>query len=378
VCDIWPVAARKANIGRLGGWRRGRPSGFRFAAGFKPHPREEGWKETLNLCLEAPHWRLCMKGRPSGTRQAHRSNTDWFKEAKWGVFTHYLTRKETTARQWSQRVEEFDVDALASQLESTGTKYYFITIGQNSGHYCSPNSAYDSIVGIQPSKCSKRDLVMDICKALKPKGIRLMVYLPSGAPAEDRTAMERLEWRWGYEGSWPAWGTKETGERLAEFQRKWEVIIKEWSLRWGTGVWGWWIDGCYFADAMYKHPDPPNFQSFAGALKAGNPDAIVAFNPGVKVPVISLTEHEDYTAGEISDAFPDCPGRWVDGAQYHILSYLGNNWAREPARFVDEFVVGYTKDVNAKGGVVTWDVPIAKEGTIPAPFVRQLKLLRGI
>jgi len=317
-----------------------------------------------------------MKGRPSSTRQqARRANTDWFKEAKWGVFTHYLTKKETTAEQWSQRVERFDVDALAGQLESTGTKYYFITIGQNSGHYCSPNSTYDSIVGIQPSKCSERDLVMDICKALKPKGIRLMVYLPSGAPAEDKTAMERLEWRWGYKGSWPAWGTERTGERLAEFQRKWEAIIMEWSLRWGRGIWGWWIDGCYFADTMYKHPDPPNFQSFAGALKAGNPDAIVAFNPGVKAPVISLTEHEDYTAGEISDAFPDCPGRWVDGAQYHILSYLGSNWARQPARFVDEFVVGYTKDVNAKGGVVTWDVPITEEGSIPEPFVRQLRLL---
>jgi len=29
------------------------------------------------------------------------------------------------------------------------------------------------------------------------------------------------------------------------------------------------------------------------AAKAGNPDSIIAFNPGVKTPVISLTEHEE-------------------------------------------------------------------------------------
>ena len=44
-------------------------------------------------------------------------------------------------------------------------------------------------------------------------------------------------------------------------------------------------------------------------------------NVRTKVPVICHSEHEDYTAGEISEAFPvrsTCPGRWLDGAQYHI------------------------------------------------------------
>ena len=54
------------------------------------------------------------------------------------------------------------------------------------------------------------------------------------------------------------------GGRLAEFQRKWEAVIREWSLRWGKSVSGWWIDGCYFADQMYRFDDEPNFASFAG------------------------------------------------------------------------------------------------------------------
>jgi len=307
-----------------------------------------------------------------------RANTDWFRDAGWGVFTHYLTGERVTADAWNRLVDGVDVRRLASQLEGVSAPYYFVTIGQNSGHYCAPNATYDSLVGIRPSKCSRRDLIADLYEVLNPRGIKLLVYLPSGAPAADPVAMKALGWKWGYKGEWPtAGGPERTGLRLAEFQLKWEAVIREWALRWGKKIWGWWFDGCYFSDEMYRHPDPPNFQSFAAAAKAGNPEALVAFNPGVLVPVISLSEYEDYTAGEISEAFPVCPGRWVGGAQYHILSYLGSSWCRgDEPRLPDEFAIGYTRHVNSKGGVVTWDVPITPEGIIPQPFVRQLTALR--
>ena len=311
--------------------------------------------------------------------------TDWFHDARWGAFTHYLGAPpssdgggELTADAWNAQVDAFDVAGLAQQLEATQARYHFITLGQNSGHYCSPNATYDAIVGIQPSKCSRRDLVADIASALEPMGVRLLVYLPAGAPAADPVAMERLKWRWGYRGDWPkVHGGPTRGERLAEFQRHWEAVIREWSLRWGTRVHGWWIDGCYFADDMYRFDDEPNFASFAAALKAGNPHSIVAFNPGVRVPVICHSEHEDYTAGEIAEALPTCPGRWVERhghkAQYHILSYLGTTWCRgERPRFPDDLAATYTRYVADRGGVVTWDVPIGADGLIPQPFVDQL------
>lgn len=304
-----------------------------------------------------------------------RASTEWLKDARWGVFTHYLTDANITVEDWNSRVDGFDVAGLVQQLISMGAPYYFITIGQNSGHYCSPNATYDSFVGTRSSKCSRRDLIKDLYDALVPNGIKLMVYLPSGAPAADPVAMQKLGWKWGFKGDWPSWSNEPTGERLAEFQVKWEAVMREWSLRWGKNVSGWWIDGCYFADAMYRHPDPPNFESFAAALKAGNPDSIVAFNPGVLTPVISMTEHEDYTAGEISEVFPESPGRWVDGAQYHILSYLGSRWGSGEPRFTNEYAIEYTKDVNSKGGVVTWDVPISVGGLIPQSFVDQLTVL---
>ena len=315
------------------------------------------------------------------------SRTDWFRQCGWGVFCHYLGAPpsssggaELTAEAWNTQVDAFDVPGLARQLQSVGAPYFFITIGQNSGHFLAPNPTYDRYVGIAPSKCARRDLVADLYDALHPLGIELLVYLPAGAPAADPVAMQRLGWEWGYEGGWPHGHSVRTGKRLADFQRKWEDIISDWSLRWGPKVRGWWIDGCYFADEMYRHDDAPNFASFAASLRAGNADSIVAFNPGVKVPVICHAEEEDYTAGEVAQALPECPGPWVERnghrAQYHLLSYLGAYWCKGEPRFPDDMVAGYTRHVIERGGVMTWDVPIATSGLIPEPFVRQLRALR--
>ena len=58
--------------------------------------------------------------------------------------------------------------------------------------------------------------------------------------------------------------------------------MREWSLRWGDKIGGWWIDGCYFADEMYRHPDAPNFASFTAALKAKQAgQAAGAMVPGI-------------------------------------------------------------------------------------------------
>lgn len=310
------------------------------------------------------------------------ADTQWFADRRWGVFCHYLGAApstdggaELTAADWNARIDAFDVAGLVAQLAQVGAPVFWITIGQNSGHFLAPNATYDRLVGITPSKCSRRDLVTELADALAPHDIALGVYLPSGAPAADPVAVERLGWAWGNEGSWPASGQR-TGARLADFQRRWEAIVSDWSKRWGPKVRGWWIDGCYFADEMYRHDDEPNFASFTAALKAGNPQALVAYNPGVMVPVVCHTEHEDITAGELSTVFPECSGSHVETARYHILSYLGSTWCGGDApRFPDPFILGYTQHVNDQGGVVTWDVPIQTNGLIPASFLPQLAAL---
>lgn len=324
-----------------------------------------------------------------------RANTDWFLQARWGVFVHYLADFASNSQvpsidveDWNDRIDNFDVRGLAEQLETVGAGYFFLTLGQNSGYYLSPNATYDSVVGYEPSHCSRRDLVADLIAELEPRGIRMMVYFTACAPCLDKQAIERLKCTpphdTGKIGFRPDLYEYQPGvdDRLTEFQLKWEQVVREWSLRWGKGCHGWWIDGCYNADVMYRAPEPPNFQSFAAALKAGNSDSLVAFNPGVKVPVVCHTEFEDYTAGEISDAFPaptmyghERLGRYVEGAQYHILTYLGRGWGQGGPRCPDEFVIGYTKLINEQEGVISWDTATTRQGLIAEPCFRQLQAL---
>ncbi len=200
------------------------------------------------------------------------------KEAKWGVMNHYLADWQArvhgltmSVEEWNRLIDSFDVEGLASQLQSAGASYYQISIGQNSGYYLSPNATYDTLTGIQPSKCSRRDLVADLYGALHKRGIRLMVYLPSGAPGQDKAADAALEWR---NGPYPN----------GEFQDKWEQIIQEWSRRWGNKVAGWWFDGCYFPNTMYRSPEAPNFATFAAAARAGNPDRDSRLQSGRGLP----------------------------------------------------------------------------------------------
>ena len=302
----------------------------------------------------------------------------WMREAKLGVMTHYLAdwiaRREggagegrqpaaMTVQRWNELIDRFDVEALAAQLESVGARYLIFTIGQNSGYFASPNAAYDAVVGHDPSHCSRRDLILDLAKALRPRGIWLIAYLPAGAPNGDRIARERLQWQNGPHPN-------------REFQRHWEAVIREWSTRWGTNVAGWWFDGCYWPNLMYRGEQPPNFASFAAAARAGNPDGVVAFNPGVVYRTISVTPHEDYIAGEIDHPEKHVIRRvadgLVDGSRLHLLSYLGKTWGAAPPRFTAEQAIDFTRPTLKAGGCVTWDVPIQDGGTIPKELLEQL------
>jgi alpha-L-fucosidase len=311
-----------------------------------------------------------------------------------GVMTHYLADAASAAsapdlsvEQWNRRVDSFDVPGLVAQLREVGAAWLIFTLGQNSGFYCSPNAAYDRLVGHDPSRLSRRDLVGELGAALKAEGIRLIAYLPSHAPAHDRQAIEGLactpRWdagKWGYHKRCYA-VQADTDERLTNFQRNWEAVVAEWSQRWGGNVGGWWIDGCYYADRMYRRDDDdPGFRSFATALKAGNADSLVAFNPGVLANVVCHTPFEDYTAGEcnvlVTAHRHDRWDRWVTGAQRHILTYLAWWWGDGEPRFPDELPPAYTRHVVKQGGVVTWDVPISARGRLSEAFMRQLAAIQ--
>ncbi len=292
-------------------------------------------------------------------------NTDWFSEAKYGVFVHFLPSGEEGLKQ----VGQFDAKALAGQLEEMGAAYLVLTLGQNSGYFNSPNAAYEKRTGYAPGeRCATRDLPLDLYEALHPKGIRLMLYLPCQTPNQDIRAQKAFGL---------AQGAQDQPIDLA-FAEKWSEVIQEWADRYGEKVSGWWFDGGYehihFNDAIAAR--------YAAAVKHGNPKAIVTFNPGVKV--VRWTKAEDYTAGELNDPLQVIPAeRWLQGSQWHALTYVGDNWGRRNTRFTDEQWAEWARKVTAKQGVLTldmgpnYDAAAEPVGRLAEAQVKQVKAIRA-
>ncbi len=291
--------------------------------------------------------------------------TDWLRDARLGVFMHFLPGDPAGLA----KVDAFDVPAVAAQLREMGAGYFVLTLGQNSGFFNSPNRAYDRITGYAAGeRCARRDLPLDLQRALAPEGIKLMLYLPCQTPNQDRRAQRAFGIREG-----PA------DQPIDEaFARKWAEVIAEWSVRYGDRVAGWWFDGGYahvgFNEAIGR--------IYAEAAKRGNPRAIVTFNPGVKL--VRHTRAEDYTAGELNDPFDVLPAsRWVDGSQWHALTFLGSAWARRDVRHPVERWVAWASAATAKGGAVTldlgptWDERTGPIGTFDAAQAAQVKAVRA-
>lgn len=293
------------------------------------------------------------------------ARTDWFSQAKYGVFMHFLPGDDAGL----EKVARFDVENLGNQLQTLGAGYFVLTLGQNSGYFNCPNATYDRITGYAAGqRCSSRDLPMDLYKALSARDIKLMLYLPCQVPNADPRAQKAFGLAQG----------RRDQPIDVEFAHKWAEVIQEWSDRYGERVCGWWFDGGYkwvgFNEEIAK--------IYQTAVRHGNPNAIVTFNPGVSL--VRWTQAEDYTAGELNEPFDVIPtSRWVDGSQWHALTYVGSQWGGRDTRYPADRWARWVAAANAKGGVVTldmgpnWDPQAGPIGSLASAQVEQVKAIRA-
>ena len=262
--------------------------------------------------------------------------TDWMAGGK-GVFANYLLGGKKTF----DRIGEFDVPGLVRQLVDMKADWFCLALGQNSGYLCSPNATYERTCGYAPgSHCAARDIPAELIAALKPHGIKLLLCLPCQPPN-------------------------------AVAAKRWAAVIEEWGLRYGKGVAGWWFDGAYRRIRF----DDEIAALYAAAAKRGNPDAVVAFNEGVRSPVRRWTFAGDYLAGEVDEPFNEtCSGRWSDDRQWHLLTFAGSYWGKPDCRYADEQWIAWMKPILKKGGAVTVDLAIDRQtGRLDAAQAAQMK-----
>ena len=317
--------------------------------------------------------------------------TDWFHEKKWGVFMHYLHQVYNNPESlhnmgkgetnWDECIGEFDVELFAKQLADVKAGYLMLTLTQSTKYFLAPNETFDTISGYKPGEaCAKTDFVLKMYEALSKYNIDLFLYFTGDGPSLDPIAR----------GAFGAIRHGVEGERVnTEFVKKWASVAEEFSKRYGDKIKGWWLDGCY-ENIGY---DLEKLTIMANAMRAGNPDALIASNfYGCMDEYAVLFEHvrkgpsvDDYAAGEMVE-FKDVPyAPFVGKTRWHILSFLGDakngikydGWAKPDSKYSGEYMHDYVENVYNLGGVVTMDICVYRDGHIDPVQLEVLSHLEG-
>lgn len=300
----------------------------------------------------------------------------WMQQRPFGVMVHYL--KETLPRQgeiitdWDKMTESFSVENFADEIERMGAGWVIFPFGQNSGYYCSPNAALEAYA---PGSCSKRDLMREIAIELKKRDIKLIAYLPSEVDANTEKIRKALDW------------DLDIADK-SSFQKKYQEIIRTWSKNLSGLIDGWWFDGCYdsfkkdflrtqgWTNERFKYTD------WKAAACAGNPDTVIAMNPGAENMEYAFKE-QDYLGGEANTLHHKPNAALIDGMQWHCLVWLDCFWMHtknvgeiEPPRFSDEELCSFYSNCKSVHGAFTWNIGIYQDGKLAEKTVNQILRLK--
>ncbi len=321
--------------------------------------------DALSIGLAACVAGLALLGTGPAATEPRNPNTDWFLKAGAGVFVHYLNGIQNNKEQlhslgketsWDECVREFDTEKFADTMKEVGAGYVIFTIMQVTRHMIAPNATYDRITGYKPGEaCATRDLVLDLYESLNKRGIPLMLYYTGDGPRADERGAKAFGWQQPV---------------TVDFVRKWASVVEEYGLRYKDKVVGYWVDGMY----PFIGYDDETLGIMAKALKAGNPKRIIALNRGVDPKVLPYTRHEDFTTGEQNRFFDMPVERWIEGEQWHILSYLSpGSWGQPGCAYTKAELADYLVQVNRRGGVVSIDAMLYRDGSLDRSQIELLK-----
>ena len=346
----------------------------------------------------------------------NRAQKDWFASRKWGMFHHFLNFSNNTwrtgfrtYRDYNERVNRFDVEQYARIVHEVNAGYVIFTMMQQERFICAPNETFNRLTGYKTGEaCSERDLVADLIEALGKYDIPLFLYFTGDGPHKDAIAGPKI-------------GFYDRENRMVDqrFVENWTAVLREYALRYGNKVHGWWLDGIFDYFGYLDHDDD-YIKPYHDAIKAGNPDALIAYNNGViqidlkepayrkfysesdtylqrirKIEAAALagdplalkafqripgnsyrySKYEDFTAGE-ANAFEEYPTeQFVDGSQWHIASFLGicprepglwgaTGWNQMGCKYSAAYLKDYVTRCNQRGGVVSIDTCLFDDGHI--------------
>lgn len=301
----------------------------------------------------------------------------WMQQGPFGVMVHWTARTQPRHApfddDWNRVVDGFEVERFAETVASTGAGWTIFTLGHAGVHFAAPNPVIERYA---PGRCSRRNLVADVAEALRRRDIHPLVYFQTEIDHEDEAFRRAFAW-------------DEHPRDKSTFMTRWTAVLEAFARDLGTRIDGWWFDSCYDSDKkpfLRSHGDGWDNSRFDldawfDAARAGNPGALVAMNCGAN-QFDWLTTRQDYIAGEANDLTHLPPGPLVEGMQWHALTYIDCFWGHfdapgeiDPPRFTDDQLADYVSTCHAKGGGVTLNLGIYRDGTLAEASVEQLRRL---
>lgn len=267
--------------------------------------------------------------------------TQWMRDGKLGLTTHYFPTDREHVEDVAAR---FDVERVAEQCERAGARWFMLTLHHQPWLMQAPNAELDRITG-RSDFTAERDLPLELHAALAKRDIRMMIYVNLRIDPEGACQPEIKEAL----GPWPP--EDRTMQRVADV---WRVF----SERYGDKVSGWWVDGVWtkwFKQAPREDRERW-FAILAEGLRAGNPDAAVAMNPGVKDVFDRYSAQNDFLAGEANELLEPPTEGFLDGAQWHAWPHLGPWWGSGGSQFDTAELCEWAKRVVAGGGAISFEV----------------------
>jgi len=243
------------------------------------------WKLRLVFVLAV------LAGLSPALAEGNASRAAWM-SGRHGLMVHWLYARHTgDPASVNAPVDAFDVGAFLHDFDETGADWLIFTIGQNTGAYASPNAVIDRLCG--PGHCSRRDLVAEIARGVKARGKRFVAYLPVDC------LVPSIQVGMGW--------TQEDKVRTA-FQANWAQVIREWAVRLGSDLDGWWFDGA----GPGRFPYGFDARLWSAAARAGNPACALAYCKGITAwqrnakgeetlsGVLPTSAEDDYLGGEFN------------------------------------------------------------------------------
>lgn len=309
-----------------------------------------------------------------------KKDISWMK-GSFGISSHYtqplVEKRSNGTVTYAEAIDKLEVERLADDLLKMGCTHYFFTLTHATQHLPFPCKALDEV--LQGRTC-KRDFLGELIKALKVRGIRLIVYYNHSCNGDDDIAWKEA---CGY-----AKGGKDALDKFADNICN---IVREISMRYGEGISGWWFDSGYSVDprginntittdmADWLFP----WEKLASSAEAGNPNTAITINSGIGEHFRYYNDI-DYWAGEMYelDYEPTCKSddlqqtRWlpIEGNYAWVLGAHCKDFL--PSSYKEEDIKRYLEVQLKAGNMVTFNVLTDIDGTINPMIVEFFKNIK--